>query len=112
MVAPRIDPIETSDAGNKVEVLLGGEETWRRLLLGDDPDGSRTRMGSSTTSRPITRADPDVGLTCPVSILIIVVLPEPFGPSRPKSPLTIERDISSTAVTVPCCFVRVSAPII
>ena len=38
VVAPRIDPIETSDAGNKVEVLLGGEETWRRLLLGDDPD--------------------------------------------------------------------------
>jgi hypothetical protein len=38
----------------------------------------------------------------PASILIVVVLPAPFGPSRPKtSPSAIVRVSPSTAVTSP-----------
>ena len=49
------------------------------------PTRLRTPTGSFTTSIPSTEASPPVGRVCPVSILIIVVLPEPFGPRRPKS---------------------------
>ena len=43
-------------------------------------------------------ASPDVGLTSPVSILNIVVLPAPLTPSRPKhSPLWTPTEILSTA---------------
>ena len=33
---------------------------------------------------PPTSARPDVGMTRVVSMLAVVVLPAPFGPSRPK----------------------------
>jgi len=59
----------------------------------------RTRTGSATTLRPVTRAVPDVGSTRVVSTPIVVVLPAPFGPSRPKtSPRATTNDSSSTAL--------------
>src|ERR687886_1517175 len=45
----------------------------------------RTSRGSSTTSWPRTRAEPEVGIRSVISILIVVVFPAPFGPSKPKS---------------------------
>src|ERR687894_804635 len=45
----------------------------------------RTQRASWTTSWPSTRAVPDVGVRSVISILIVVVLPAPFGPSRPNS---------------------------
>jgi len=43
-------------------------------------------------SWPATRTLPDVGVTMPHTMLISVVLPAPFGPSRAKiSPLRISR---------------------
>ena len=44
-----------------------------------------TSRASLTTSWPSTRALPEVGMSSVISILIVVVLPAPFGPSRPKS---------------------------
>ena len=56
------------------------------------PTRSRIPTGSAVTSMPSTDAVPPVGRVCPVSILIIVVLPDPFGPRRPKSaPCSTER---------------------
>ena len=45
----------------------------------------RTSVVSVTTSWPITRAVPEVGSSRVISILMVVVLPAPFGPSRPNS---------------------------
>ena len=45
----------------------------------------RTSVVSWTTSWPITRAVPLVGSSSVISILIVVVLPAPFGPSSPNS---------------------------
>ena len=43
-------------------------------------------------SEPLTLTSPDVGLTNPQIILIIVVLPAPLGPNNAKiSPLLISR---------------------
>ena len=59
----------------------------------------RTRTGSATTSRPLTRTVPDVGSTRVVSTPIVVVLTAPFGPRRPKiSPRATSNDSSSTAL--------------
>ena len=47
---------------------------------------------------PATKALPEVGMTRVVNIPAVVVLPAPFGPSRPKiSPFPIARFSSSTA---------------
>ena len=52
----------------------------------------RTSRASLTTSWPSTRALPEVGISSVISILIVVVLPAPFGPSRPKSsPFSISK---------------------
>src|SRR5947209_16344066 len=71
-----------------------------------------TRSGSCTTSRSSTRAVPSVGLTCPVRIRSIVVLPAPFGPKRPKnSPRSTVSWMPFSASTVPYRFVSPEASI-
>ena len=56
----------------------------------------RSRRGSS----PPTRARPPDGSSTPVSILIVVDLPAPFGPMKPtNSPSSIRNDTPSTART-------------
>ena len=56
----------------------------------------RSRTGSS----PHTRARPAVGTSTPVSILIVVDLPAPFGPRKPTaSPAAMVSVTPSTAVT-------------
>src|SRR3954452_11411703 len=60
----------------------------------------RTSRGSLTTSWPRTFADPDVGISSVISILIVVVLPAPFGPSSPKSsPSATSKETPRTAST-------------
>src|SRR6476661_5537587 len=60
----------------------------------------RTSSGCATTSNPMTDAVPLVGRTSVVSIFRVVVLPAPFGPSRPKMlPRLTANDIPSTART-------------
>jgi hypothetical protein len=48
---------------------------------------------------PRTLPDPIVGRVWPVSIVIIVVFPDPFGPRSPNNdPLSTEKETFSTAV--------------
>src|SRR5215469_10429164 len=48
------------------------------------PKARRTSIGSLTGSWPATLSDPSLGLSTVVSILIVVVLPAPLGPRKPK----------------------------
>src|SRR5262245_10479765 len=54
------------------------------------------------TSKPATRAVPEVGASSPFSILIVVVLPAPFGPRKPKiCPRGTSKLTASTATKSP-----------
>src|SRR5688572_13516481 len=69
-------------------------------------------MGSRAGSKSSTRAVPPVGSDSPSSIRMVVVLPAPLGPSRPKtSPCWIVRSSESTAVKSPYLLVRPRARI-
>src|SRR5437868_6405636 len=62
--------------------------------------GSRPVM-----SRPPSRMLPVVGRSTPVSMLMIVVLPAPFGPiSACRAPFSIESVTSLVAIMPPNCF--------
>src|SRR6266516_1398208 len=68
-----------------------------------------TCIGSRRTLNPPTEASPSVMSVRPVSSLIIVVLPAPFGPRSPKTvPSATFRLTWSTAVSFPYTFVRFS----
>src|SRR5688572_13032174 len=61
------------------------------------------------TSTPATTALPPLGASSPVSILMVVVLPAPFGPRKPKiSPVLTSKLTAFTAVNSPNVFVRPS----
>src|SRR5512143_1784654 len=76
------------------------------MACGITPIERRTPSGSPTTSKPATRAVPDVGGIRVVSMRMSVDLPAPFGPSRPKiSPCATEKPTASTAVKSPKRFV-------
>src|SRR5688572_33349033 len=54
---------------------------------------------------PRYSTSPDVGCVTPSMISTVVVLPAPFGPSRPKHwPSAIEKETPSTARTPGYCF--------
>src|SRR5471032_2351179 len=56
-------------------------------------------------SAPANSIDPDVGTSVPDSMLKIVLLPEPFGPIRPRiSPCSTRNDTLFTAVKPPKRF--------
>src|SRR5437879_4827469 len=68
-----------------------------------------TCIGSRRTLNPATKASPSVMSVRPVSNLIIVVLPAPFGPRSPKTvPSATFRLTWSTALSFPYTFVRFS----
>src|ERR1035441_538505 len=67
----------------------------------------RTLTAWVVTEKPATRASPEEGGNSVVSILIVVVLPAPLEPSKPKiSPPLTERVKVSTAVNAPKRRVR------
>src|ERR1700733_9960520 len=69
----------------------------------------RTDSGSRPTSYPATRAPPEVGLNRPHSMRMVVDLPAPFGPRKPKtSPLRTSRLMRSTATKSPKRLTRLS----
>ena len=62
----------------------------------------RTSSRWLTTSKPQTRAAPDVGVASVQSTLIVVLLPAPLGPRKPKtSPGGTVNDTPRTASTSP-----------
>src|SRR5215469_12872534 len=63
------------------------------------PKARRTSIGSLTGSWPATLSHPSLGLSTVVSILIVVVLPAPLGPRKPKmTPSGTANEAWSTAV--------------
>jgi hypothetical protein len=72
---------------------------------------ARTRRASATTSWPSTLALPPLGTSRVISILMMVVLPAPLGPSRPNSsPSAIAKLTPRTASTSSAC--RRSSPVL
>ena len=72
------------------------------FVCGTTPISCLATAGWATTSMPFTKARPAVGMTRVVSMLAVVVLPAPLGPSRPKiSPSQTFRLRPSTAFTPP-----------
>ena len=62
----------------------------------------RTSSRWLTTSKPLTRAAPDVGSARVQSMLIVVLLPAPLGPRNPKtSPCATVNETLLTASTSP-----------
>ena len=62
----------------------------------------RAASGSRATSTPATRAVPEVIDSSVVSMRIMVDLPAPFGPRKPKiSPDCTRRSTPRTALTTP-----------
>src|SRR6266852_9903565 len=58
-----------------------------------------TSSGCSRTSKPATVAVPEVGGRKQVSLLMVVVLPAPFGPRKPTIwPFSTSNEMWSTAV--------------
>src|SRR4051794_15123755 len=64
---------------------------------GSTPIKERACRGSFHTSTPPTQTDPEVGRNSPTIILIVVLLPAPLGPRKPKnSPrLTVKLRLST-----------------
>ena len=76
------------------------------------PIALRTSAGSRCTSYPATLPVPEVGGLRVVIIRMVVVLPEPLGPSRPSTePVGTEKEMPSTAVKSPNLLTRFSASI-
>ncbi len=66
----------------------------------------RIRSGCRTASLSSTVIVPSVGAIDPVSIRIVVVLPDPFGPRNPNtSPQATSNVMPSTAANVPYLLV-------
>src|SRR5271154_331310 len=79
---------------------------------GTTPIWRFTSTGLSTKSLPRICIRPDVGASSPVSIFIVVDLPAPFGPRKPKNcPGATRRFTSCTAVRSPNRRVKCSVAI-
>ena len=68
----------------KIHVLLGRQLVIEARILEDNAERLAHPFGSLTGSTPFDRMVPDVGWSSVVSILIVVVLPAPFGPRNAK----------------------------
>ena len=62
----------------------------------------RFSTGTAVTSSPATKMRPRLGCSKPASMVSVVVLPEPEGPSRVRnSPASTSRLRARTASTLP-----------
>ena len=73
----------------------------------------RTRAGRRTTSNPLTVALPEVGRISVDRMLMVVVLPAPFGPSKQNTvPASTEKLTPASAGVLPAkFFVRLATSI-
>src|ERR1051325_9361430 len=72
-----------------------------------NPIMARTRRGDLRIECPPTEISPRSGWRKVTSIRIVVVLPAPFGPTKPKiSPLSMVRLTLSTAIRLPNRLLR------
>jgi len=80
---------------------------YRLLSSGTTPKRCWAAFGSRVQSIPATRMVPASGRARPVSMLSVVVLPAPLGPSSPiSSPRSTVRSIPATARTPSKLLVR------
>src|SRR3954470_14535426 len=101
--------LDAVELGVQLEVLLGGQVPVQRRVLKTSPMWRRTSSRSLTTSWPATRALPLVGFASVHSMLIVVVLPAPFGPRNPNtSPASTLKRTPLTASTSSKDFLRSS----
>src|SRR5262250_3379091 len=108
-VAPRRRRTSAQNSRNCRTRMSG----YHTAFSGRYPTRSRARSGSRSTSIPSTLARPEVGGKYPASVRMIVVLPEPFGPSRPTMlPASARKDTSRTASVRPNVLRRCSTAII
>src|ERR1700676_5348101 len=91
---------------------MSSEGSWNTR-----PMRARTASGSRATSMPATDARPDVGLSSVQRTEMVVDLPAPLGPRKPKiSPRRTARSLPLTAsmfpyvLTRPCTAMTTSAP--
>ncbi len=76
-------PVEPADELEQLASLHPAVEPWVLVEVAERGDGASARPGRPP--RPATDALPAVGRASPVRIRMVVVLPAPFGPSRPKT---------------------------
>ena len=91
------------EPADHLEVLAAGEVFVDGRELAREPDGARARPARRlSTSMPATSARPQSGCSRVVSTRTAVVLPAPFGPSRPRTvPSGTSRSSPSSARTSP-----------
>ncbi|MEZ5721521.1 MAG: hypothetical protein R3D59_07545 [Paracoccaceae bacterium] len=76
---------------------------WKTMFTG------RLFGGTSSIERPLIRMSPEVGSRKPATIRMIVVLPQPEGPSSVTSvPGAMSRSSGCSATTAPKCLVTLS----
>src|SRR5205823_613815 len=86
--------------------------SYRAVSCGTEPRAAYTTLVSCIMLCPRTVASPEVGFDNPLIMLMIVVFPDPFGPSKPKiSPLLTVIESPSTAVKSPKRFVNLFSSI-
>jgi len=74
----------TKEIGIEADVFVDGEVLIEPKPLRHVLSACFAPSGSRTTSRPATVALPESGGRMPASMRIVVVLPAPSGPTRPK----------------------------
>ena len=90
------------EAADHLEVLAPGQQLVDRRVLAGEADPGAQRVASRTQSRPATSARPPSGSSSVVKIRTAVVLPAPFGPSRPNTvPAATSRSRPSSASVFP-----------
>ena len=97
---PRVDAVEL---GVQAQVLLGGEVAVERRVLEDQADVAAhvVALGDDVVAGDAARCR-TVGLASVQSMLIVVVLPAPLGPRKPKtSPGATVNETPRTASTSP-----------
>ncbi len=92
--------------------VQASSSSYRAVSCGTEPRAAYTTLVSCIMLCPSTFASPEVGFDNPLIMLMIVVFPDPLGPSRPKiSPLLTVSENPSTAVKSPKRFVNLFSSI-
>ena len=87
-VVGRVPVGDAVEVGDVAHELAGGEPGRHRFVLGHERQRAVHTSRSRRGSRPSTRTVPWLTPIRPVIARISVVLPAPFGPSRPVTPGT------------------------
>ena len=88
------------ELGEVAQVVVAGEPLVHAALAAEDVPDALPHLACllDDVVAQHARTSPAVGMSSVISILIVVVLPAPFGPSSPNSsPLAISKETPRTA---------------